>query len=66
MARPSLRRRLLALLLALTALAWLAVGVTAYVQIRHEARELFDEHLSRHEAREAREKIAETLGHALA
>lgn len=66
MARPSLRRRLLALILGLTALAWLAVGIYAYVEVRHEARELFDEHLSRHEAREAREEIAETLGEALA
>ena len=65
MARPSLRRRLLALILGLTALAWLAAGIYAYVEVRHEARELFDEHLSRHEAREAREEIAETLGEAL-
>jgi signal transduction histidine kinase len=65
MARPSLRRRLLALILALTALAWLAVGIAAYVEVRHEARKLFDEHLSRHEAREAREEIAEALGKAL-
>jgi signal transduction histidine kinase len=65
MARPSLRRRLLALILALTAVAWLVVGITAYVEVRHEARKLFDEHLSRHEAREAREEIAEALGKAL-
>jgi two-component system sensor histidine kinase QseC len=65
MARPSLRRRLIALILALTAVAWLAVGITAYVEVRHEARKLFDEHLSRHEAREAREEIAEALGKAL-
>jgi signal transduction histidine kinase len=65
MARPSLRRRLLALILALTAVAWLAVGIAAFVEVRHEARKLFDEHLSRHEAREAREEIAEALGKAL-
>jgi signal transduction histidine kinase len=65
MARPSLRRRLLALILGLTAVAWLAVGVTAYVEVRHEARKLFDEHLSRHEAREAREEIAEAVGESL-
>jgi two-component system sensor histidine kinase QseC len=65
MPRPSLRRRLLALILALSALAWLAVGVTAYVQVRHEARELFEEHLSRHQAREARDEIVEALGEAL-
>ena len=65
MARPSLRRRLVALILGLSALAWLAVGISAYVQVRHEARKLFDEHLSRHEAREAREEIAEALGKSL-
>jgi signal transduction histidine kinase len=65
MARPSLRRRLLALLLALSALAWLAVGISAYVQVRHEAGELFDEHFPRAEAREARDEIVETLGEAL-
>jgi signal transduction histidine kinase len=65
MARPSLRRRLLALILGFTAVAWLAAGIYAYVEVRHEARELFDEHLSRHEAREAREEIAQTLGKAL-
>lgn len=65
MARPSLRRRLLALILGLTAVAWLAVGISAYVEVRHEARELFDEHFPRSEAREAREEIAETLGEAL-
>ena len=65
MARPSLRRRLVALILGLSALAWLAVGVTAYVQVRHEARELFEEHLSRHEAREARDEIVEAMGESL-
>ena len=58
MARPSLRRRLLALILGLTAVAWLAVGISAYVQVRHEARELIEEH-------EAREEIVEALGDAL-
>jgi signal transduction histidine kinase len=65
MARPSLRRRLVALILGLSALAWLAVGLTAYLEVRHEARKLFEEHLSRHEAREAREEIAEALGKSL-
>ena len=65
MARPSLRRRLLALILALTAIAWLAIGISAYVEVRHEARELFDEHFSRHDAREARDEIVEALGKAL-
>jgi len=64
-ARPSLRRRLLALILGLSAAAWLAVGITAYVEVRHEARKLFDEHVSRHEAREARDEIVEALGKAL-
>ena len=66
MARPSLRRRLVALILALSALAWLAVGVSAFLQVRHEARKLFEQHLSRHEAREAREEIVEALGESLA
>jgi signal transduction histidine kinase len=65
MARPSLRRRLLALILGLTAVAWLAIGITAYVEVRHEARELFDEHFSRSEARHARDEIVETLGESL-
>jgi signal transduction histidine kinase len=65
MARPSLRRRLVALILGLSALAWLAVGISAYVEVRHEARKLFEEHLSRHEAREAREEIVEALGKSL-
>ena len=65
MARPSLRRRLLALILGLSAAAWLAVGISAYIQVQHEARKLFDEHLSRHDAREAREEIAEALGKSL-
>jgi signal transduction histidine kinase len=66
MARPSLRRRLVALILALSALAWLAIGISAFLQVRHEARKLFEEHLSRHEAREAREEIVEALGESLA
>jgi len=64
-ARPSLRRRLLALILGLTALAWLAVGISAYVEVRHEARELFEEHFSSTEARHARDEIVESLGDAL-
>jgi two-component system sensor histidine kinase QseC len=46
MARPSLRRRLLALILGFTAAAWLAVGLYAYVEVRHEAAELLDAHLA--------------------
>ncbi|HSJ99061.1 MAG TPA: ATP-binding protein [Myxococcota bacterium] len=46
MARPSLRRRLLALILGFTAAAWLAVGIYAYVEVRHEAAELLDAHLA--------------------
>ena len=65
MARPSLRRRLLALLLGLTALAWLAIGVSAYLEIRHEARELFEEHLPRGEQGHAEEEMVEALGDAL-
>lgn len=65
MARPSLRRRLLALILGLSALAWLAVGVSAYVEVRHEAGKLFDKHLSSREARHARDEIVEALGDAL-
>jgi two-component system sensor histidine kinase QseC len=63
--RPSLRRRLVAILLGLTALAWLAIGISAYLEVRHEARELFEEHLSRSEARHAREEIVEALGDSL-
>jgi len=63
--RPSLRRRLLALILALTALTWIAVGVSAYLEVRHEARELFEEVLPGREAAEAREEIVEALGDAL-
>lgn len=65
MARPSLRRRLLALILALSAVAWLAVGISAYVQVRHEARKLFDEDLSHRDARHARDEIVEALGESL-
>jgi len=65
MARPSLRRRLLALILALSAVAWLAVGISAYVEVRHEARRLFDEDLSHRDARHARDEIVEALGKSL-
>lgn len=65
MGRPSLRRRLLALLLGLSALAWIAIGVSAYLEIRHEARELFEEHLPRGELGHAEEEIVEALGDAL-
>jgi len=65
MARPSLRRRLLALILALSAVAWLAVGISAYVEVRHEARKLFDEDRSRRDARHARDEIVEALGKSL-
>ena len=65
MARRSLRRRLLALILGLSAAAWLAVGISAYIQVQHEARKLFDEHFSRSEARHARDEIVETLGESL-
>jgi signal transduction histidine kinase len=65
MARPSLRRRLLALILALSAVAWLAVGISAYVEVRHEARKLFDENQSRRDARHARDEIVEALGESL-
>ena len=65
MARPSLRRRLLALILGLSAVAWLAVGITAYVEVRHEAGKLFDENLSRRDARHARGEIVEALGESL-
>jgi signal transduction histidine kinase len=63
--RPSLRRRLVGILLGLTALAWLAIGISAYLEVRHEARELFEAHLSRSEARHAREEIVEALGDSL-
>ena len=74
MARPSLRRRLFALILGLTAAAWLAVAAIAYVQVRHEARKLFDDEHSgrseersgRSEAHHARAEIVEALGEALA
>jgi two-component system sensor histidine kinase QseC len=45
-ARPSLKRRLLALILALSAAAWVAVGISAYVEVRHEAEEILDAHLA--------------------
>ncbi|MCC6209756.1 MAG: hypothetical protein IT513_01815 [Burkholderiales bacterium] len=65
MARPSLKRRLLAIILALSALAWLGIGISAFVEIRHEARKLFEEHLPHREARHARDEIVEALGEAL-
>ncbi|HWQ39191.1 MAG TPA: sensor histidine kinase N-terminal domain-containing protein, partial [Burkholderiales bacterium] len=46
-ARPrSLRRRLLVLLLGLTALTWLATATIGYLRARHEAAELLDAHLA--------------------
>jgi signal transduction histidine kinase len=65
LARPSLRRRLLAIILALSALAWIAIGISAYLEVRHEAGKLFDEHLSRREALHARDEIVEALGESL-
>ena len=46
MARVSLRRRLLAMLLGISAAAWLAVAAFAYLEARHEAEELLDAHLA--------------------
>jgi two-component system sensor histidine kinase QseC len=46
MTRPSLRRRLLAIILGLTALAWLAIAAYASIEARHEAEELLDAHLA--------------------
>ena len=46
MARVSLRRRLLAMLLGISAAAWLAVAAFAYFEARHEAEELLDAHLA--------------------
>jgi len=43
---PSLRRRLLALLLGITAASWLAMGVVGYLDMRHEAQEILDGHLA--------------------
>jgi two-component system sensor histidine kinase QseC len=44
--RPSIRRRLLVLLLGATAIVWLATGVVSYLDARHEAEELLDAHLA--------------------
>ncbi len=46
MAAPSLRRRLLAVLLGVTALTWIAVTVYGYLGAQHEAEELLDAHLA--------------------
>lgn len=46
MAQASLRRRLIAVILGFTVAAWLAVGVYAFVEVRHEAQELLDGHLA--------------------
>ncbi len=43
---PSLRRRLLGLLLGITAAGWLAMGVVGYLDVRHEAHEILDGHLA--------------------
>jgi two-component system sensor histidine kinase QseC len=42
----SLRRRLLALLLGVTALTWIITSVIGYVNARHEAHEILDGHLA--------------------
>ena len=42
----SLRRRLLSLLLGVTALAWLATSAIGYLNARHEAEEILDAHLA--------------------
>lgn len=47
MAGPrSLRRRLLSLLLGVTAVAWLATSAVGYFNARHEAEEILDAHLA--------------------
>ena len=46
MAAPSLRRRLLAVLLGITAFTWIAVSAVGYFEARHEAEELLDAHLA--------------------
>ena len=43
---PSLRSRLLALLLGVTAIGWLAMGAIGIMDVRHEAREILDGHLA--------------------
>jgi two-component system sensor histidine kinase QseC len=42
----SLRRRLLSLLLGVTAVAWLATSVIGYLNARHETEEILDAHLT--------------------
>lgn len=46
MPAPSLRRRLLAVLLGVTAATWIAVTAYGYFAARHEAEELLDAHLA--------------------
>jgi two-component system sensor histidine kinase QseC len=46
MAAPSLRRRLLGMLLGITAATWIAVSAVGYFEARHEAEELLDAHLA--------------------
>ncbi len=46
MAAPSLRRRLLGVLLGITAFTWIAVSAVGYFEARHEAEELLDAHLA--------------------
>jgi two-component system sensor histidine kinase QseC len=46
MAAASLRRRLLAVLLGITASTWIAVSAVGYFEARHEAEELLDAHLA--------------------
>jgi two-component system sensor histidine kinase QseC len=56
----SLRRRLLAVLIATTALGWLATGLVGYLDARHEAHELFDAHLAQTASLLATQASAET------
>jgi two-component system sensor histidine kinase QseC len=42
----SIRRHLLALLLASVAVIWIAMGVASYIEVRHEIDELLDAHLA--------------------
>lgn len=60
MPRPSIRRRLVALLLAVLAGAWIAIGVATYVDSHREIDALLDAHL----AQSARLIIAQA-GHEL-
>lgn len=46
MPAPSLRRRLLAVLLGVTATTWIAVTAYGYLEAQHEAEELLDAHLA--------------------